>query len=862
MNFRWLLDARAGRPAIGVRRAPGAVYDSLHVHLVHAAWCLLPLAAGMGAALALLVAAGAPVRRVQAVAPAAAAAVLFYPGCSPTIQACLLTATAGSTLVIQPGTYITSFTLNNAVSVTGANRNTTILQALTGQRVITVDGAAVNNNVVISGLTIRGGLSSGLSCPSGCGGGIYIANGAQPRLANLLILNNSAGFQGGGIYAVGDLNLNDVVLVNNTSAAAGGGVLVTATLGINGGLFQGNRCTQADCGGGGLLTGGALTTTGTRFVANVATHFGAGAFAGGPANIKGGSFEGNSCTETICAGGGLHANMDLTMASTTFVSNSVGAAGGGVSALGTVTIVAGRFQNNQCSQAGCGGGALLVGSALTVTGTGFISNGSAYHGGGIYAYAGASLTNAVFLANKCSQADCGGGGLYVAGPVELTGTTFMSNTAGIAGGGLAAISTTVVFDSFFQNNRCVQAGCSGGALLAGGAFSVTDVSFLGNRSLSHGGAVYVLTSLSASVDESLFHNNHCTEALCAGGGLYAGGAAALTNTVFLSNAAGLAGGGAIVASGLTVSGGSFEANRCTASDCVGGGLAAANSLALTATQFISNSAAGSGGGLVHTFGNGRLVNALFASNDAPDGGAALYLTSPGDVQLLHTTILGGPFGGTGVTVSTGTVGITNSIIATYTVGISVTTGSARESHNLFFGNGSNALGVAAGGGSLTAAPQFVAPQHGDYHLRRGSPARNLGLGAGVTTDADGDARPPTGGVDAGLDEYIEATPLAGGDAYTLSAGLTLNVSAPLGVLVNDSDPNADTLTALLVSQPAAGTLSLAPDGGFVYTRPSGYSGMVAFTYRAYDGVSSSSPVSVILTLLEIDNSIYLPLIRR
>ena len=86
--------------------------------------------------------------------------------------------------------------------------------------------------------------------------------------------------------------------------------------------------------------------------------------------------------------------------------------------------------------------------------------------------------------------------------------------------------------------------------------------------------------------------------------------------------------------------------------------------------------------------------------------------------------------------------------------MSVTAGTARESHNLFFGNANNKLGVFAGGGSLTAAPQFVAPLFGDYHLRRGSPARNLGLPAGVTTDADAGCAPAIWRVDAGVDEYV------------------------------------------------------------------------------------------------------------
>ena len=56
------------------------------------------------------------------------AATLVYPGCGPTIQDCLDGASAGSTLVIQPYTYITNVTLSGG-SLTGAASATVILQA-------------------------------------------------------------------------------------------------------------------------------------------------------------------------------------------------------------------------------------------------------------------------------------------------------------------------------------------------------------------------------------------------------------------------------------------------------------------------------------------------------------------------------------------------------------------------------------------------------------------------------------------------------------------------------------------------------------------------------------------------------------
>lgn len=59
----------------------------------------------------------------------------------------------------------------------------------------------------------------------------------------------------------------------------------------------------------------------------------------------------------------------------------------------------------------------------------------------------------------------------------------------------------------------------------------------------------------------------------------------------------------------------------------------------------------------------------------------------------------------------------------------------------------------------------------------------------------------------------------------------LRVAAYVGVLGNDTDPTQDTLTAVLVSGPSNGTLTLNADGSFVYTPGLGFvPGGDSFTY--------------------------------
>ena len=94
---------------------------------------------------------------------------------------------------------------------------------------------------------------------------------------------------------------------------------------------------------------------------------------------------------------------------------------------------------------------------------------------------------------------------------------------------------------------------------------------------------------------------------------------------------------------------------------------------------------------------------------------------------------------------------------------------------------------------------------------------------------------------------VNQPPQAVNDAYQTDAGAPLNVSAP-GVLGNDSDPDNDGLTAVLVSGPANGQLNLSASGAFTYTPNPGFSGVDSFTYQAFDGELSSNTATVTITV--------------
>jgi len=91
-------------------------------------------------------------------------------------------------------------------------------------------------------------------------------------------------------------------------------------------------------------------------------------------------------------------------------------------------------------------------------------------------------------------------------------------------------------------------------------------------------------------------------------------------------------------------------------------------------------------------------------------------------------------------------------------------------------------------------------------------------------------------------------PAADDDAYSTPEDTTLTVDAASGVLVGDSDPDGDPLTARLVSGPAQGVLTLNPNGSFEYEPEANFTGDVTFTYEAFDGQAASAPATVTITV--------------
>jgi large repetitive protein len=153
---------------------------------------------------------------------------------------------------------------------------------------------------------------------------------------------------------------------------------------------------------------------------------------------------------------------------------------------------------------------------------------------------------------------------------------------------------------------------------------------------------------------------------------------------------------------------------------------------------------------------------------------------------------------------------------------------------------------------LTAAV-VAGPAHGTLTLDEDGTFSYVHDGSETTSDSftyrasDGTTTSATTTVALTITPVNDA-PVAAADAYTTTAGTTLTVTAAARVTLNDTDAEGDALTAVLVTEPAHGALTLRPDGTFTYTPATGYAGSDSFTYRAHDGSAGSTPVTVTLAV--------------
>ncbi|MFN0019865.1 MAG: Ig-like domain-containing protein [Pirellulaceae bacterium] len=161
------------------------------------------------------------------------------------------------------------------------------------------------------------------------------------------------------------------------------------------------------------------------------------------------------------------------------------------------------------------------------------------------------------------------------------------------------------------------------------------------------------------------------------------------------------------------------------------------------------------------------------------------------------------------------------------------------------------------GDSLTAA-LVTGPAHGTLTLNADgsfnySPEANFnGEDTFTYTASDGTHSSNKATVTITVNSVSDA-PVAAGDEFTTAEDTPLHVDAP-GLLGNDSDADGDSLTSVLVSGPANGTLTLNADGSFDYVPGTNFNGDDSFVYQASDGSLTSSETTVIIHVTAVNDA--------
>ncbi|HVK14615.1 MAG TPA: Ig-like domain-containing protein, partial [Gemmataceae bacterium] len=89
------------------------------------------------------------------------------------------------------------------------------------------------------------------------------------------------------------------------------------------------------------------------------------------------------------------------------------------------------------------------------------------------------------------------------------------------------------------------------------------------------------------------------------------------------------------------------------------------------------------------------------------------------------------------------------------------------------------------------------------------------------------------------------TPAGGADSYT---GTGEDYAIAGNVQGNDADADGDPILSLVATTTSHGTLNLRDDGSFTYTPNVNYAGADSFTYTLTDGIATSNPIAVSLTV--------------
>ena len=354
-------------------------------------------------------------------------------------------------------------------------------------------------------------------------------------------------------------------------------------------------------------------------------------------------------------------------------------------------------------------------------------------------------------------------------------------------------------------------------------------------------------------------------------------------------------------SGITISGGNVPGDF---PGDFGGGIANRGTLTVSDSTISGNSSGGFGGGIVNSTSltSTTITNSTISGNSAASlGGGVLNFNGP-TVIKFSTIIKNSAPAGEGSGVASFCDNATSTEVLSSIISANINTdvdfvhftdcSGAPFSINSFVSNGYNLIGDGnATGDDDPTTDDNPFSETGDqidvtnpglgaladnggptmtHALLAGSPAIDKG-NTDFTTDQRSEPRPfddpgiapATGGDDSDIGSFaaqsvLNSAPDADDDAYSTNEDTALNVGAAQGVLANDTDPDSgDTLSAVKMTDPSHGQLTLNNDGSFTYTPDANYNNTAAnpdtFTYKANDGTADSIVATVNITVNAVND---------
>ncbi|NBD35519.1 MAG: hypothetical protein GVY30_05925, partial [Chloroflexi bacterium] len=304
------------------------------------------------------------------------------------------------------------------------------------------------------------------------------------------------------------------------------------------------------------------------------------------------------------------------------------------------------------------------------------------------------------------------------------------------------------------------AGDAGGGIYMMGAAPVLNGNMIYSNTIGDGyGAGLYLVNSHAVLNNNVIHNNSGSTYGSLGAVALDQSPAKLNGNLIYSNTVTHGGGLLVFSSDAT-----FNNNVITGNTAVGngGGLQLARSNPTLNGDIIRGNTAGWGGGLsMENESDATLNNVVIADNQAIIEGSGLYIKSCSPL-LLQTTIARNSGGdGSGLHVTDygwyySSVAMTNTIIVSHTVGVTVTGNSTVTlDTTLWHVNATDWSGNVSSDNDYHQDPDLSSD---GYHLITGSFAIDRGVDTGVTVDVDGDVRPQGAGFDIGADEFPAGKP--------------------------------------------------------------------------------------------------------